>query len=480
MKLIGPYRHILENAKEKPKHPAVVCGGQSLTFSELKSLVSQIASEMRRRGLKPGQVAIVSTGKPLYDYVFGLAVMHEAAVVAPRMSKTYNPSLAADIAFVQAEFDGFPVEKTVIIDGGFMSSAQSGERYEPIDYEIENPIIRLLETSGTTGQSKVIEYDFDSMSALADDITFLTPTKTLATFTMEIFAGVSNCYDGIRKGTTYFLTTRNVQANNRMIVDYELRSLKTSPATLSRMLSEKSGQQALKNLYSIVSVGAALPQSLVQRIRQYSNARIFNRYGASECGALVFSEKNLTDEAGLVGKPFDWVELRIFDENLMPLEVGQIGKIGVKSRYMRNGYRNNPDATERNFRNGYFFSGDEGYVDSEGRLFLVGRSDERINSGGVKVDPTLIDGEIWQLESVKDAAVFGFDQASGLRGLAVVVALEPGASLESVKSDVRSILGTRSPMAFIEVAEVPKNEMGKVQRIELENLFAEKARELAG
>lgn len=478
VELVGPYRYVVANANQKPGVRAIVNGAQSLTFAQLAELSAQIGSEMRRRGLHRGQVAIVATGKPFYDYVFSLAVMHEGAIVAPQIGPKYVEALSADLAFSASSITGFPADKTILIDGRFMQSAQKGPTYAPNDYETENPVVRLFQTSGTTGEPKVLEYDFNSVAELAEACDFLTPGKTLSTFPMTIYSGAYRVFYGIKNGVTYYQSTKNIRADKQMMVAQNIESLITSPWMLLRMLEDKVLPDAMGNLLSVANVGAAMPKSLSEMLMKQSKAKLYNRYGTSECGASVFNEVEIDGDPSLVGKPFDYASVRVVDEDFRDLAPGEIGKIAVRTKFMRASYRNNPAASAKHFRDGFFMSGDEGYLSESGDLFLVGRSDERINSGGVKVDPALMDAEIWQIDGVSDAAVFGFDYDSGLRGYAAVIVLESSKTLDSVIDQVKRKLGVSAPQAFIEVSEVPKNQMGKVQRIDLENQYSESAREL--
>jgi acyl-CoA synthetase (AMP-forming)/AMP-acid ligase II len=142
---------------------------------------------------------------------------------------------------------------------------------------------------------------------------------------------------------------------------------------------------------------------------------------------------------------------------------------------MRTRYRNNPEATAKHFVDGYFYSGDEGYVTDSRQLYLVGRSDERMNFGGRKVDPNLVDASIKEIKGIRDAAVFGFDQPAGIRGLAAAVVAESNYSDEKLMKAIAEALGSKRPQVLIRVNSITRNAMGKVQRIDLEKEFSEEA-----
>jgi O-succinylbenzoic acid--CoA ligase len=105
----------------------------------------------------------------------------------------------------------------------------------------------------------------------------------------------------------------------------------------------------------------------------------------------------------------------------------------------------------------------------------VGRSEERMNFGGRKVDPNLVDATIRAISGIRDAAVFGFDQPSGIRGLAAAVVAESNYSDEKLMKAIAEALGSKRPQVLIRVKSITRNAMGKVQRIDLEKEFSEEA-----
>jgi acyl-coenzyme A synthetase/AMP-(fatty) acid ligase len=450
-------------------------------------MASQIGSTLRSVGVRPGNVLLISTGKYIWDYVFALAAMHEAAVVAFSVTAKYNPAFEADFVFSNKPIAGAPDEKWIRITREWLASATSGIVLPPRSFAEENPIVRLVETSGTTGQPKVLEFDFESFSTMYEANTSGSLgaveieenlDRAFNQLSFSGYGGTVRAYAAIRSGHPYFMPINTQDDDVRMIGAYKLEHLVTSPSRLAALFAAEVPDDVFASLRTVVTSGAAMPKQLLRLVQTRSKARVFNRLGSTEAGGVAWREILETDEPSLVGKPYPWADIKVVDDQDTPVEPGQTGRIGVKTPYMRTGYRNNPEATAKHFVDGYFYAGDEGYLDETGRLFLVGRSDERINSGGVKLDPNLIDETLLSVEGVRDAAVFGFDDQNGLRAIGVALVLKSGFSMADVANRANRALGTKRASAYLEVLGIPRNQMGKVQRIELEKTYGNQARKL--
>jgi acyl-coenzyme A synthetase/AMP-(fatty) acid ligase len=234
----------------------------------------------------------------------------------------------------------------------------------------------------------------------------------------------------------------------------------------------------LQGVKKIVTVGSQFPKRLLRLINEKHDIEVINRFGATESTKSAENLMSLEDDSSFVGTLFDDVEIKVVDENFAELPVGEIGRIGLRSPRTRRGYKNNPEATAKHFIDGFFFSGDEGYVTQDRKLHLVGRTDERINAGGRKIDPALIDGELRGFKGIIDAAVFSYEKDSGIRGLAAALVLRSGVNLNELIKQIGPVLGSKNPDVFIAVTGIPRNAMGKAMRLDLERNLEAKARQL--
>jgi fatty-acyl-CoA synthase len=465
----NPYLYLVEHARKTPDQPAVVHGRVTLDFKSLERLTSSIGTTLRFEGVRPGQTVLIAGGNQMRNYVLSLAVMHQGAIAAVQSGPSYNPDFCADIAFSFTEIPGFPLEKTVLIDKAWFDKAGATPSMAPAVVKEEDPVVRLFQTSGTTGNPKVVEYGMETID------TQTWPCR-MVLLPFGVSAGGNTALMNLKSGRTYFLPTANIHEDMTMIRDYQIDEIMASPSMISELCRVDPNLEIFSNIKSVYSVGSALPKNLVKLINSKYDITFTNRFGAPDSFKSASKIISVDDEESLVGKLFDDVEVRIVDEQFNPVPTGEIGKIGLKSPRTKNGYRNNPDATAKHFVDGFFFSGDEGFVTEDRNLHLVGRSDERINAGGRKIDPYLVDESIKLVGGVLDAAVFGFNKSDGLRGLAAVLVLKPGEKPKSVMDEIAKALGSKRPDSYIVGATIPRNEMGKVLRLELEKLHSEQVR----
>ena len=217
-----------------------------------------------------------------------------------------------------------------------------------------------------------------------------------------------------------------------------------------------------------ISGSAPLLTETFVRFEERTGRRILERYGMSETAMLVSNPHDGNRVAGTVGLPLPGVSLRIVDDQGKPGPWGEIGNIQVKGPNVFAGYWRMPEKTREEFTDdGWFKTGDVGRTDANGYVAIVGRSKDLIISGGYNVYPKEIESYLNDMAGVEESAVFGLpDRDFGEAVTAVVVAragatLDPGALLAELKA---RIAGFKVPKAIHLVPELPRNQMGKVQK----------------
>jgi acyl-coenzyme A synthetase/AMP-(fatty) acid ligase len=471
--MANAYLYLSKHASETPNKTAVVFGKVSLTFSELQKITSSIGTAMKFAGLEPGQTALIAGGNQLRNYILAISAMHQGAVAAIQIGPKYNPAYDADIAFSIVPIPGFSANKTTIADRKWEADARA--KNMPGDAALiseENPIVRLFQTSGTTGQPKVLEYRIDDFPTGAQ------PNRmTLLPF--GIFNGGHTAMQRFKNGATHFLATGDPRIDLDIMRDFGVKELMASPAMIADICDLEPSLQQFAGIEKIYTVGSKFPQRLFQLISEKHPITFVNRFGATESVTTAENVMTSEEDPSYVGTLFDDVEVRVVDENFLDLPFGEVGRIGVRSPRTLKGYKNNPEANRKHFIDGFFFSGDEGFVTKDRKMYLLGRTDEHINAGGRKLDPTIVDNDLLSFKGVVDAAVFGFEKNSGIRGLAAAMVLRQGVDMGALLRQIPPVLGSKTPDVFIQVKLIPRNAMGKAQRLDLEKQLGEKAKQLA-
>jgi acyl-CoA synthetase (AMP-forming)/AMP-acid ligase II len=199
---------------------------------------------------------------------------------------------------------------------------------------------------------------------------------------------------------------------------------------------------------------------------------IYNNYNATEAGMIATATPSgLRAAPETAGRAADGTEIRILDGDFREQPVGEIGTIYVRGTAQFDGYTSG--ATKR-FHDDYMSSGDVGYLDEVGRLFIVGRDDEMIVSGGENVYPIEVEKTLAAHSEVTEAAVLGVDDEQYGQRLAAFVVLAPGtsASIDDLKAHVREHLANyKVPRDVTVLDELPRGSTGKILRRELQALL---------
>lgn len=195
---------------------------------------------------------------------------------------------------------------------------------------------------------------------------------------------------------------------------------------------------------------------------------IYNNYNATEAGMIATATPaDLRAAPDTAGKPAEGTDIRILDPDHHEVPTGEVGTIYVRNSTQFDGYTS---GTTRDFHDGYMCSGDVGYLDKAGRLFVVGRDDEMIVSGGENVYPIEVEKVLAGHPEVAEAAVIGVDDEQFGQRLAAFVVLSGAVTVDELKAHVRENLANyKVPREITVLDELPRNSTGKIARRELQD-----------
>jgi oxalate---CoA ligase len=250
------------------------------------------------------------------------------------------------------------------------------------------------------------------------------------------------------------------------------------PSFFHALLSEfrrNGGDAKSLGLQTLFTCGAPLGESTAAEIEQTFQAPLRNSYGATECGGI-----SINPAPPGIGKPGSvgvsvGPEIRIANESGEPLPVGQLGEVVVRGPGVFRGYEADPNQNANTFFGEWYRTGDQGYLDGDGYLFLTGRIQEIINRGGEKVAPLEIDEVLRSHPDVEDAAAFAVPHPVLGEDVAAAVVLKPSAcAADQIRRFASERLSPfKVPSTLLIVSEIPKGPTGKVQRKRLAVLLAD-------
>jgi acyl-CoA synthetase (AMP-forming)/AMP-acid ligase II len=215
------------------------------------------------------------------------------------------------------------------------------------------------------------------------------------------------------------------------------------------------------------------PETLRREVRRRVTPNVVVNYGSNEAWFVTragpVEQIRFPDTVGL---PYDGVEVEVVDDQGARLPAGETGLVRVRGSGFVRGYIDDPDATARAFRDGWYYPGDLGVLGPEGALFLKGRADDMINFDGVKIAPSDIESVLLQHPAVAEAAAFPV-VVEGYRQIPVAaVNLRAPATAGELLAFCRDRLGPRAPRAIHLLDEFPRNAIGKVLKRELARRFS--------
>jgi long-chain acyl-CoA synthetase len=235
------------------------------------------------------------------------------------------------------------------------------------------------------------------------------------------------------------------------------------------------------SLRHVVHAAAPCPADVKRAMIQWWGPVIYEYYGSTEAGALTFaSSEDALNKPGTIGKILDGVELRFLGDNGVSLPQGEIGEI-----YSRNAsspdftYHNKPEKRSEIERDGFITSGDVGYIDEGGYVFICDRKRDMVISGGVNIYPAEIEAALHAIAGVHDCAVFGIPDDEFGEALMAVVELEAGVTLDpvAIREQLKISLADYKVPKHVEILKaLPREDSGKIFKRRLRDPYWEKAR----
>jgi long-chain acyl-CoA synthetase len=497
------------HARARPDATALIVDGREVSFGELDRRSSQAAQALRAAGVGAGdRVAFIDrNGLAFFDVTFGLAKLGAVNVAvnwrlaAPEMA-TIIEDAEAEVVIVGPDFVGH-VEKiagglsrvhTIVAIGGHETwpdydawiGGQPAE--DPGVVSAGDDIAFQLYTSGTTGLPKGVmltnDNFFSGVIGIAAQWRFTEDSVNIAMMPMFHIAGAGWAMVGLYFGcATVVLRDIDPAEVLKVIPAHRVTNAFMVPAVIQFLLVTPGVESTdFSSLRALVYGASPITDRVLTAGMARFGCEFIQVYGLTETtGAITQLDGVDHDPEGRpqllrsCGKPYPWVEVRIVEPSTgEDRPVGEVGELWTRSHQNMAGYWNNPAATaEAITPEGWFRTGDAGYVDADGYLYLHDRVKDMIVSGGENVYPAEVENVVSRHPAVADVAVIGVpDERWGEAVKAIVVpaeGVEPGPDVEAaIIADAREHLAGYKLPKSVDFAEVlPRNPSGKLLKREL-------------
>lgn len=503
------YDYFAETVRRVPDRTAIVAGERRITFAQWSDEVDRLAAGLVRLGLRKGDIVTVQLPNWPEMCVLQVALARIGAIIQPMHMVYRRREMSSMLRFCESRavftphsYHGFDYADTVAglrgdlpdLEFAITVRGESGDTsYEALStgtdglasYEQANPVspddvFYLNFTSGTEGQPKGFLHTHNTLLSVlkrtADMIAEHDPAAAddvaLANSPMTHSFGHLATYQVLLRGTRMVMVERFRPGETLEIIEREkVTGISGTPAHLISLLNHPDF--ASRDTSSIKSVGVGgsqCPQQLMADIKTHFGVRIGNMYGMGE---NILHTRTMPDDSpevirDTVGKPIPGAELKIFSEDHgAEMPAGEVGEIAFRGPTLFLAYYKNPQRT-RETRNdeGWFFTGDLGFVDASGYLHMAGRKKDLINRGGTKIFPKEIEDLLHSHPKVAKAAVIGMpDYRLGERVCAYVEVIDgESITLEEVAAYLaeREVMKHNIPERLEVIDELPLTPTGKI------------------
>ena len=359
--------------------------------------------------------------------------------------------------------------------------------YEKIQTNFDtkyDDIALIAYTSGTTGRSKgaMITHSnlINNMEALRKLWRFSENDKLLHTLPIFHVHGLVVALQGALNAKSDIIIHEKFDAHRvwETIEKEKITMFMGVPTLYQRLVDDYNSFDKKPDISSMrvfISGSAPLPDALFKRFFEITGHKILERYGMSEAGMIAsnpYDEDKRIPKS--VGYALDGCTIRVVKEKKDAKSL-EIGEVYIKGNNVFKGYWQMPKKTKESFEGEWFKTGDLGYLDEGGRLFLVGRAKELIITGGLNVYPKEVEYVLEEHSNIKEAAVFGVkDREFGERVESVVVLYKQTLITENeiIEFCKNNLSHYKCPKRIHIVDEIPKNAMGKIQKNILSKRYA--------
>ncbi|MEX2300127.1 MAG: acyl--CoA ligase [Bryobacterales bacterium] len=493
------------HAEARPDAAAILAlERRPLTYGAFFEVVTRAAKQLRSFGIgRNERVAMVLPNGP--EAVTAFVAVSSAATCAP-LNPAYRPDefdfylsdLNAKALIVARGSDSPAVEiarrrgvmliemAAAEVAGDFELAGPARASDQPVEDELaeSSDIALVLHTSGTTSRPKIVPLTHANVTASARNISralALTPNdRCLNVMPPFHIHGLMAAVLATLEAGASVVCTPGFDAMKFFAWLSEFKpTWYTAVPTMHQAILARAARNpeaaAASRLRLIRSSSASLPPQVLAELERVFHAPVVESYGMSEAAHQMASNP-LPPKArkpGSVG-PAAGPEIRIMNDAGDLLEQGQTGEVVIRGENVTAGYENNPEANRDAFTNGWFRTGDQGFLDEDGYLRLTGRLKEIINRGGEKISPREVDEVLLDHPAVAQVVTFALPHEKLGEEVAAAIVLvgdQAPTARELREFAAQRLADFKVPRKFVFVEEIPKGPTGKLQRIGLAKIL---------
>ena len=490
---------------------AIVDGDMALSFTEFYQATERLAAYFATLHLIAGDRLILLTRNCWQCPVISFAAARLGVVTVPVNFMLNAQELSYIVAHSQAKIVCVEDQLTAVFDEACRLSTHHVESFHFINLNAHAPTgvhwqdlnifqqchaqipeydldasqaIRLMYTSGTESKPKGVLLNSEAlmwqyMSSILEG-QMQSQDREIHAFPLyhcaqlDAFLNV-DLYLG---ATSYILRGFDPDTVLKTIETHKINKLFCPPTAWIALLNHPNFERTdLSSLNKAYYGASAMPQKVISSLlEKLPHIRFWQFYGQTEMApiATVLYPEDHIEHAQSVGRPVMHVQTQIMNEDGQLLAAGELGEIVHRSVHLMQGYANDPHKTSEAFAHGWFHSGDLGYLDQDGYLYVVDRIKDLIKTGGENVASREVEECLYRLAAIKEVAVFGVPHPHWIEAITAVYILHEGKTLsheEIIQHCKQYLAQYKIPKYSFSVNELPKNASGKILKRQLRDAY---------
>ena len=500
------------NRATRPQATALIFGDRRMTFETLDRRASQVANRLTQAGVGYGdRIAVLAKNcDTFFELMHGAAKIGAVLVpvnfrLAPREISFIVNDSGAKLLFVDTWFgaivDGIasalePVETIIRIAGAGDAAGQDRQDFDTwrdqaaetdpmLPISPEDDLIQMY-TSGTTGLPKGVQLTHGNIAALLDLEMITWDDSDVSLVVMPLFhiAGAAWALVAMAGGApNIIMADVDPGAILRHIGEDRVTKTLMVPAVILFVLQHPDCPATDFSSMKLVTYGASpIPIDLLQQAVTVMGCGFMQLYGLTETTGMVVylpeadHSSDGNPKMASCGIPVTAAEIRVVGVDGADMPPYAVGEIIVKSPQVMKGYWNQPEATAAAIVDGWFHTGDAGFLDEHGYLYIHDRIKDMIISGGENIYPAEVESALFEHEAVADVGVIGVPDTQWGEAVRAVIVKAPEGNVapeELIAFARERIAGFKIPRSVVFADAVPRNPAGKILKTELRKLYGD-------
>ena len=473
--------YIAFHAAERPDAVAIVDRGREITYAQFHRDLGRFVRAVGEFGLARGSSVAVAWGDFYPHWLLQLACEHLGLAAASFVSGEGMAGArlleTVDLVLSEIRPPAVPAERHRALTPQWLAGAfarPDAAMPAAAPKRPDDPM-RILRTSGTTGEPKRLLLTRRMFEAIVErwiwSVGLTRASRTLVTMPFTATGGYMLSTAVVRMGGTVLYFGLEMGAAAALAGPARgLTHLRVTPLELKLILDSLPPNFVKPADLVISSVGAPLAAPLREKALALLASEVIVSYACNEVPYVAVTRSSGSEGISTV---YPWVDVEVVDERGAPLPPGTIGLIRIRADTMVAGYLDDPETTARKFRDGWFYPGDMGVLHGPKRLQIVGREDELLNIGGIKVAPSALEAWVLQHATVGDIGACTVRNAEGIEEICIAVA-NPGHDDAELLARIDRAFASHHIGRFhvAKVRRIPRNANGKIERKRLKEMVA--------